>query len=301
MSIQFLPSGTFSSIGVRLCVDTITHPLEYAKFLMQIGHEPLPPYPTKTLWGTPTMGLPNCFKYVQYIKNMDGWAGCYRGCVPKLIGRTLASAAANSAVSYLELDKSSDLSEEMELSDDEKLNCLRTTLIKDLVGRTVLVAVSQPFIVISNRMMAQFIGGEETYSGIFASIVEIFREQGLRGFYSGVMPRWIGDLVYTLTSSLVIYSLNNYVIADKELRSFTSPAVQYATNSLTYQFTVVSSCMSINNCGLIAGIPPNMPIYRNWWSCRQHLSILGQLNRGSSPIFRYYLGPPHELKALAAY
>uniref|UniRef100_A0A0A9YYS4 Mitochondrial carrier 2 n=1 Tax=Lygus hesperus TaxID=30085 RepID=A0A0A9YYS4_LYGHE len=294
---------SLSSLGIRLCVDTLTHPLEYAKFLIQIGHEPLAPYPTKTIFGRPTMGLPNVFKYVKYIKTMDGFSGCFRGVVPKLMGRTIGSAAATTAVSYLELDKKDGESEDeqKELSEDEKVSILRSSLVKDIAGRTCLVFVSHPFLVISNRMMAQFVGGEDVYSGFFSSIREILREQGISGFFSGVMPRWVGDLLYVGVSSLVIYGINNYLLADYEFKSFTTPSVQYLTSTLAYQFYVVSSCMSVNNCGLVAGIPPNMPIYKSWWSCRQHLAMNSQLNRGHSLVFRYYLGPPAGSKAFVSY
>uniref|UniRef100_A0A146KTG9 Mitochondrial carrier 2 n=1 Tax=Lygus hesperus TaxID=30085 RepID=A0A146KTG9_LYGHE len=294
------PAITLSSLGLRLCIDTVTHPLEYAKFLVQIGHEPLPPFPTKTLFGRPAMGLPNCFKYVQYIHSIDGWRGCYKGVVPKLIGRTVGSCAAATAVGFLDSGNISDLNEDMELSSEEKLSILKSSVVKDIVGRTCMVFASQPFLVISNRMMAEFVGREDKYRGIFSSIAEIFREEGIIGFFSGVIPRWVGELIYVGLSSLVIYSINNYMIADYELRSFTSPTVQYLTSSVVYQFFVVSSCMSVNDCGLAAGRPPNMPIYKSWLSCRQELSMYGQLNRGSSPFFRYYFAPPSGLKTLAS-
>ncbi|KAF6207961.1 hypothetical protein GE061_016410 [Apolygus lucorum] len=294
---------TLSSLGLRICLDTLTHPLEYAKFLIQIGHEPLPPYPTKTIFGRPIMGLPNVFKYIKYIKTMDGISGCFRGCVPKMVGRTIGSATATAVVNYIEKDEKNGKSEAelKELSEDEKLWILRSSMVKDMIGRTCLVFVSHPFIVISNRMMAQFVGGEDVYSGFFSSIREIFREQGIWGLFSGVMPRWVGDMLYVGVSSLVIYGINNYLIADYEFKSFTTPSVQYLTSTLAYQFYVVSSCMTVNDCGLAAGLPPHMPIYKSWWSCRQHLSINSQLNRGHSLVFRYYLGPPAGHKALVSF
>jgi len=42
---------------------------------------------------------------------------------------------------------------------------------------------------------------------------------------------------------------------------------------------------------LVAGIPPQMPIYTSWTDCWSHLSRTNQLKRGSSILFRYYTGP----------
>lgn len=39
----------------------------------------------------------------------------------------------------------------------------RQTLTRDIVGRSVTIVVSQPFYVISARMMAEFVGGEKIY------------------------------------------------------------------------------------------------------------------------------------------
>lgn len=288
-----------STIGVRFFVDFATHPLEYSKFLIQIGHEPFPPYPARNLLGREVMMLPNCFTYIRYIKSIDGWFGLYRGVVPKLIGRVTGATAALAAVDYLKLDKNVEpLSDVIEMSEEEKISIFKTILLRDIVGKTVSVLVSHPLLVISNRMMAQFVGGEDTYSGMFSSIVAVVKEQGITGFYSGVIPRWFGEMLFLCVSSVAIYFVNNYLFTDKEIKPFTTPVVQYAVNAVVYQFQVITSCMSVNNCGLQAGLPPHMPLYRNWWSCRQHLSLSDQLFRGSSPIFRQYKGPASGFKYL---
>ena len=38
------------------------HPSEYAKTLIQLGHEPLPMTHTKTLMGRPALALPSVFR-----------------------------------------------------------------------------------------------------------------------------------------------------------------------------------------------------------------------------------------------
>ncbi|KAK9499275.1 hypothetical protein O3M35_002339 [Rhynocoris fuscipes] len=280
-----------SSIGFRVFLTTLSHPMEYAKFLIQIGHEPMAPYQTRSLLGKPVQALPNVFRYVKYIKEVDGILGCYRGYFPKITGQ-ICGAVASAAVTknFNTVESFNPLEDEM--SDDEKISHLKNSLTKDIIGRSVTIIVSHPFVVISGRMMAQFVGGEEAYNGFFSSIIEIYKEQGLSGFFSGLVPRWIGELTTLILSSFIIFGVNNYVIHDRELKAFSSPAINYITNSLTYPFCVVSSCMAVNNCGLAAGLPPNMPIYKDWTKCWSHLSRQGVLSRGSSLLFRYYYGPP---------
>lgn len=53
----------WSSVVSRILVNTISHPIEYAKVLIQIGHEPILPRETRTLFGKPALALPNIFQY----------------------------------------------------------------------------------------------------------------------------------------------------------------------------------------------------------------------------------------------
>ncbi|XP_073975715.1 mitochondrial carrier homolog 2-like isoform X2 [Rhodnius prolixus] len=248
------------------------------------------PYRTRSLLGKPVQALPNVFRYVKYIKEMDGFVGCYRGYFPKITGQICGAVAAAAVTKNFNSVESFNPIED-EMSDEEKISYLKRSLTKDIVGRTVTIVVSHPFVVISGRMMAQFVGGEDIYNGFFSSIVEIYKEQGLSGFFSGLFPRWLGELTTLILSSFIVFAINNYVIHDRELKAFTTPTINFVANSLTYPFCVVSSCMAVNNCGLAAGLPPNMPIYKNWAHCWVHLSRQGLLNRGSSLLIRYYHGP----------
>jgi len=81
--------SSWQTVTLRLIAGTATHPLELAKFLIQIGHEPTVPYSTKTLFGRPTLALPNVFQYLRHIKRIDGLSGCYRGLVLKLSSQTV--------------------------------------------------------------------------------------------------------------------------------------------------------------------------------------------------------------------
>ena len=51
------------------------------------------------------------------------------------------------------------------------------------------------FHVITLRSMVQFIGRESKYCGLCDSIVTIYREEGIVGFFAGLIPRLLGDII----------------------------------------------------------------------------------------------------------
>ena len=84
-------NSNFLIFWLFLGVTAATHPFDLAKTLIQIGHEPLAPKPTRSIFGTPQLSLPSVFVYIGHIKKKDGFFGMYRGLVPKLV--TLGASA----------------------------------------------------------------------------------------------------------------------------------------------------------------------------------------------------------------
>ncbi|GFG32428.1 hypothetical protein Cfor_02528 [Coptotermes formosanus] len=255
-----------------------------------IGHEPIPPYATKTLLGRRTLALPNVFQYIAYIRRVDGFVGCYRGLGPKLCANTISS------ITYQKLyertvEEVTVGEEDDEAAEDKRERIFITDVSRDVVCRTVAIVASQPFTVIAVRMMAQFVGGETKYCGIFSSIREIFQENGILGFFSGIVPRILGEIVSTVIASSLTFIVNSYLMNDRDLKKFTAASMAFIAGTITYPFQVVSNCMVVNNSGLIAGMPPHMPVYTSWIHCWSHLSRTNQLKRGSSLLIRYYTGP----------
>ncbi|CDQ60446.1 unnamed protein product [Oncorhynchus mykiss] len=56
------------------------------------------------------------------------------------------------------------------------------------------------------------------------------------------------------------------------VRSYTKFVMGIAVSVLTYPFMLVADLMAVNNCGLVAGLPPNSPIFKSWVHCWAHLS-----------------------------
>ncbi|KAG8226498.1 hypothetical protein J437_LFUL007380 [Ladona fulva] len=308
---------TWANYAFRYATITAAHPFEYSKLLIQLGHEPIAPWPTKTLFGRPALALPSVFQYVGYIKNIDGFSGCYRGLSLKLCDclsssltfqyiregwqfswekktnrytRTYGDIHINGDEGVGDEDEEESEEEEL-LSEKEERERFLACLSRDVVGRTVAVVVSHPLHVMAVRTMAQFVGGETIYSGLFGSIQALYRESGITGFFSGVVPRLIGELLALIIGSTATFALNTYVIEDPEIKTYTNGIVSFLATTVTYPFHVVSNCMAVTNCGLAAGSPPCMLHYTSWTDCWSHLSRTGQLKRGSSLLWRYYTGP----------
>uniref|UniRef100_A0A1B6GB83 Mitochondrial carrier protein n=1 Tax=Cuerna arida TaxID=1464854 RepID=A0A1B6GB83_9HEMI len=286
---------TFEGTG-RLLISTIAYPLENAKTLIQIGHEPIKPYPTTTLFGSPVLGLPNVFKYVKHIYNVDGLLGCYRGFIPWLSTTILYRYSQNKTKEYFPKLVNADKDED-DMTQDERLTMYTTVLFRGVVCRTVAVVVSQPLHVVTVRTIAQFVGHETKYSGIFSALWTILNEEGIFGLFSGLLPRLLADIFIYTFATTGIYLAHEYVVKDQEARKYVDTVIQYVSSASFYSFVVVGSCMAVTNSGLSAGSPPNMPHYHHMFHCWAHLQRIHQLKRGSSVLWRYYTPVSEKLLA----
>ncbi|XP_064629035.1 mitochondrial carrier homolog 2-like isoform X2 [Lineus longissimus] len=277
-----------AQVALGAVVTTVFHPVGYAKVLIQLGHEPIAPQPTTTLFGKDVLGFPNVFKYIRHIKAVDGFRGLYRGLVPRVANGLVGTAMSNYTS---ELIKDLASIKEIEEEDDSSFKKFCVTTCRETAARCAGVIISQPFHVIMIRSMAQFVGRETVYNGVFSSIGEIWQKEGIVGFFSGLLPRLLCEAVTVWLSSLVCYVVNTYVIEDKDMKSYTNAACGLLVTHLTYPFTLVGNCMAVSGSGLKAGHPPFMPVYSDWYDCWSHLNRHGNLKRGSSLFFRYYKGP----------
>ncbi|MED6250333.1 Mitochondrial carrier 1 [Ataeniobius toweri] len=66
----------------------------------------------------------------------------------------------------------------------------------------------------SVRCMAQFVGREAKYSGVFSCIFKIFQEEGLAGFYIGFVPHVLGEVLFLWCCNLLAHFINTYAVDD---------------------------------------------------------------------------------------
>ncbi|XP_033825670.1 mitochondrial carrier homolog 1-like isoform X3 [Periophthalmus magnuspinnatus] len=261
----------------------IQHPVIYIKLLIQVGHEPLPPTWGTTLFGRKVLYLPGLFSYAQHILQVDGKCGLFRGLSPHIVCCAV-STVVKRKVKQMELISAK---EEQETS----LKALVKDTSHEMLVRCLSRVACHPFHVLSVRCMAQFVGREVKYSGMLSCMVQIFKEEGLAGFYVGLVPHVLGELLYLWGYNLLCHFINTYAEDDtfsqaSAIRSYTKFVMNIAVNVLRYPFTLVADLMALNDCGLAAGLPPYSPVFKSWLHCWSHLCSQGNLFRGSSLFFR---------------
>lgn len=85
-------------------------------------------------------------------------------------------------------------------------------------------------------MMAQFIGRESIYKSILGSIAEIYRTEGIMGFFSGLVPKLLCDVACLVLTSSTVFLLNKYVIKDKVGRQYSAGFTQVNSNFVNFLF-----------------------------------------------------------------
>lgn len=275
------------------------YPMNYVKVLIQIGHEPLPPFRSKNLFGRENLYYPNSFSYLRYIYSMEGITGLYRGLGMKIISNSVGN------VVYSKVSRIMDENEE----ETRKSGAPETGLAifirqtsKELTARCWAIVFSHPFHVMALRCMAQFVGGETNYSSwnVFQNTVEIYRGEGIAGFFSGLIPRLLFEASTIAIANTIAYLIKTYVFEEKEIDALIDLVASLLANSVTYPLSVVSTVCSISGSNIAAGKPPRMVMYTSWIEAFKHLYDINELKRGASTFYRLYTPPKASRLALQA-
>lgn len=228
-------------------VTAITHPLLYVKLLIQVGHEPLPPTVGTTMFGRRVLYLPGFFSYAQHIVKVDGRRGLFRGLSPRIVSNTISTVVRSKVKQQVEV-----------FSKRDDLQTSLRKVIRETSHEMIIQCLSRvathPFHVMSVRCMAQFVGRELKYGGIFSCIVNIFKEEGLAGFYVGLVPHVVGEVLFLWCCNLLAHFINTYAVDENfsqasAVRSYTKFVMGIAVSVLTYPFMLVADIMAVNNCG----------------------------------------------------
>uniref|UniRef100_A0A7N5JWQ2 Mitochondrial carrier homolog 1 n=1 Tax=Ailuropoda melanoleuca TaxID=9646 RepID=A0A7N5JWQ2_AILME len=287
-------------------VTALSHPLLYVKLLIQVGHEPMPPTVGTNVLGRKVLYLPSFFTYAKYIVQVDGKIGLFRGLSPRLMSNALSTVTRGSMKKVFPPDEIEQVSNKDDMKTSLKKVVKETSY--EMMMQCVSRMLAHPLHVISMRCMVQFVGREAKYSGVLSSIGKIFKEEGLLGFFVGLIPHLLGDVVFLWGCNLLAHFINAYLVDDSvsdtpgglgndqnpgsqfsqalAIRSYTKFVMGIAVSMLTYPFLLVGDLMAVNNCGLQAGLPPYSPVFKSWIHCWKYLSVQGQLFRGSSLLFR---------------
>uniref|UniRef100_A0A3B1J8P8 Mitochondrial carrier homolog 2 n=1 Tax=Astyanax mexicanus TaxID=7994 RepID=A0A3B1J8P8_ASTMX len=236
--------------------------------MKRVGHEPLPPTLGRNLFGRQVYQLPGLFAYAKHIIKIDGKSGLFNGLAPRLVAGTIGTVVHSKV---LQVMSSSQKKEEGSLP-----HVINETT-KEMIARSCATIVTHPFHVITLRCMVQFIGREAKYSGVFDSIITVYREEGILGFFAGLIPRLVGDVLSLWICNLLAHLINTYAIDDSmshtgEIKNCSQAVTGFFASMLTYPFVLVSNLMAVNNCGLAGGLPPYAAVYPTWLDCWSHLS-----------------------------
>ncbi|KAH8270718.1 hypothetical protein KR044_012255, partial [Drosophila immigrans] len=269
---------------LRMGFGAIMHPYEYAKVLMQLGHEPLPAVAATNWLGTkPTLLLPSVHQYLRYIKHTDGFVGLYRGLGTRFLSCSLSAIFSESLVHLLGMRRWRGSGKPHQ----HRFKEYAWNLLHDSLVIATGLAFSHPLYVISVRQMAQFVGREIAYNDLRSSIQEIVQHDGIAGFYAGFVPRLLCDLgVLFITSTLsATCDSISALRSSRRQREYNSVMFQFAGIMLLYPLQVAGACMACSGSGIAAGAPPFMPVYGQWIDCLMDLFARGDHYRGAF-IFR---------------
>lgn len=269
----------------------LSHPLMYIKVLVQVGHEPLPPTLGRNLFGRQVYQLPGLFAYAKHIVKIDGKAGLFNGLAPRLCAGTIGTIVHSRVLQKCQEGKYEIIGSSNQKEEVGSLQHVVNETTREMIARSCATIVTHPFHVITLRCMVQFIGRETKYSGVFDSVVTIYREEGILGFFAGLIPRLLGDVLSLWICNMLAHFINTYAIDDSmshtgEIKNCSQAVTGFFASMLTYPFVLVSNLMAVNDCGLAGGLPPYASVYPTWMDCWRHLSLEGNMSRGNSLFFR---------------
>ncbi|XP_012714268.1 mitochondrial carrier homolog 2 [Fundulus heteroclitus] len=284
-------ADTFGQVVLGAGLTVLSHPLMYIKVLIQVGHEPLPPTLGRNLFGRQVQQLPGLFAYAKHIIKIDGRSGLYNGLGPRLCAGAIGTVVHSNVLQKCQEKGKPQLLGGQQKPAEGSLEHVVNETTKEMIARSCASIITHPFHVITLRCMVQFIGRETKYSGVFSSIVTVYREEGVWGFFAGLIPRLLADVLSLWICNLLAHAFNTYAIDDSmshtgEIKNCSQAVTGFFASMLTYPFLLVSHLMAVNNCGLAGGLPPYASVYPTWVDCWRHLSREGNMGRGNSLFFR---------------
>ncbi|VDN97071.1 unnamed protein product [Rodentolepis nana] len=307
------------AISENALFHSLLNPCRVACHLIRIGHEPLPPHTSNTflhligLIRCPLAFYPNAFTYSFYLLKKYGYwrvitCGFFSSFCLEATHKTMTFMI-NRYFVQRQLDSLEWMDDEDVLSNDQ------STLLMNLIGKSsrreffhlvryILIArayelfVTQPFFVIMMRQIASLVSGEDQYSWFFQAVVSIYRESGLMGFFSGLVPRMLWELS-RLGMYFLIYSLINRDGVDvprhlsNNFKFLFNLLADVVVNVAAYPLQVVGSVMALHGSRIAIHEVGLANSFGSWRECLQFLISQGAQYRGYLPFWRR--APPSAL------
>lgn len=285
---------TLKKVAIDSLTLTATHPITYVKTLIQLGHEPMDPYKARN-WAFWSEGFyrPGFLRYSLHIKSMDGFFGLFRGLTPRL-GSCLTYNL-SSRILEEQLVKHVNLCpSEVDVNESWEAGFQKTgrKIVQKSLAETGAIIISHPLHVLAIRSMAQFISREEAYDSLIGGILEIKDEEGVKGFFAGLVPKVVGAILGIAFIETLSFALKKQLNScDEEVKTENKDLFQLinqhiamfasvVAGSFTYPFVLTSTIMAVNGSRLKCASG-----HTDWTACLSELRALKAAQRGSSIFF----------------
>ena len=272
--------------------------------LIQLGYEPTAPERRYSfVFRQYLYYYPGIYGYAKQIVQQGGWSALYRGLGMSLISQFVSLSAhhlihpaVTSMVLNLPLSVVNEGNGDVPDTEPQNVETVRAVLVQAtrsfmiaLVTNVSVEMVVHPFHVIVVRTIAQHVGKESLYGLAWSSIRQIYADEGLSGFYAGLVPAILGHAFSCLIySSMWIFfemvAINSpYNWMKMFVRGLIAvPLLAYIPRTYSYPFSLMSNVMAVNNTQLMAA---RQPAYSGLGDCYRDLKSMGALYRGSVVIF----------------
>lgn len=138
----------------------------------------------------------------RHIYKEEGFKGFYRGLVPSLFG------ASHGAIQFMAYEQLKQYQASRTGKSDGTLSSVDFLWLSS-ASKVFAGSVTYPYQVVRARLQMYEAG--QTYKGARDAIVQIWKQEGLRGFYKGLVPNlvrvlpstWVTFLVYEKTKTIL--------------------------------------------------------------------------------------------------
>ena len=226
--------------------------------------------------------------------------GLYRGFVPSVIeamvqnvvykySKSLVLPVVNHLLPEEEIEVNVD---DLTTNRDKMKEVTKAALFLTVAGCLTEV-ITRPFTVITLRAIAQHVGQETMYSSVLQAARQIYNEEGIAGFYSGLVPALLSHVINSLVNPFVMMGLADTAVYLKSqvLANFNFRWViaYHLSWQASHPLNLVSTLMAVNGSGLAAVSTQ----FSNWRDCWDHLRATDNLFRGFWSI-GVFEPPPEE-------
>ena len=133
--------------------------------------------------------------------------------------------------------------DEDELTLEQKQEKVLRETLRSIACKLTCVVITQPLHVMALRAIAEFVGNEEKYSGgltlgLYNGAVNILQENGLLGFWSGLIPRALGEVGVIAVTAGLSFLVNEFMVKDKDMKQYTNHVTNFLAGSLFYPLQV---------------------------------------------------------------